>query len=479
MGIVILGLGPGDPGLLTREAWALLETAEEIYLRTAQHPTAEGLPHGLRLHSFDDLYETAETFDEAYEAIARRVLDLGKRPQGVLYAVPGHPWVGEATTRRILALAREEEVPVRIVEGISFLEPTFSALALDPLEGVQVVDALDLARQHHPQVVLERPLLVAQLYNRLVASDVKLTLMACYPDEHPVTLVRAAGTPQATVRQLPLYELDRQPDLDHLTSLLVPPLSSPGSVLALQEVVAHLRAPEGCPWDREQTHASLRPELLEETYEVLQAIDEGDTEKLREELGDLLLEVCLQLQIAADEGEFRPPEAVAGVVQKLVRRHPHVFGEVQVSGSGEVVRNWEETKRRERGDRGFADMLNGVPRTLPALAQCQSYQKRAARVGPALPTAEEVLAWLAREMGQVPQDASEARARYLARLLFGAVALAQAWGMDAESLLREGNEAFRRTFAGAARAVERGEARWEAIAWERLLPGGWPTARDD
>ena len=471
MHITILGLGPGDPGLLTREAWALLEAADEVYLRTARHPTVEGLPRGIRLHSFDDLYETAATFDEAYEAIAQRVLDLGRRPQGVLYAVPGHPWVGEATTRRILALAREAGLPVRIVEGLSFLEPTFSALALDPLEGVQVVDALDLARQHHPQVVLERPVLVGQLYSRLVASDVKLTLMACYPDEHPVALVRAAGTPQATVRQFPLYELDRQPDLDHLTCLLVPPLAGPGSVLALQEVVAHLRAPDGCPWDREQTHASLRPELLEEAYEVLQAIDEGDPEKLREELGDLLLEVCLQVQIAADEGEFRSPEVVAGVVQKLVRRHPHVFGEVEVSGSGEVVRNWEETKRRERGDRGFADMLNGVPRTLPALAQCQSYQKRAARVGPALPTAEEALAWLSREAGQRPQDAPEDRARYLARLLFGAVALAQAWGMDAESTLREANAAFRAAFARAAHAVEEGEAGWEAFPWEALLSG--------
>ncbi len=472
MGITILGLGPGDPGLLTREAWALLEAAEEVYLRTARHPTVEGLPQGLRLHSFDDLYETAATFDEAYEAIARRVLDLGQRPQGVLYAVPGHPWVGEATTRRIVALAREARVPVRIVEGLSFLEPTFSALALDPLEGVQVVDALDLARQHHPQVVLERPLLVGQLYSRMVASDVKLTLMACYPDEHPVAVVRAMGTPQATVRQIPLYELDRQPDLDHLTSLLVPPLEGPGSVLALQEVVAHLRAPEGCPWDREQTHASLRPEILEETYEVLQAIDEEDTGKLREELGDLLLEVCLQMQIAADEGEFRPPEVVAGVVQKLVRRHPHVFGEVQVSGSGEVIRNWEETKRRERGDRGFADMLNGVPKALPALAQCQSYQKRAARVGPALPSAEEALAWLAREVTQVPSDTPDGRAGYLARLLFGAVALAQAWGLDAESLLREANASFRRSFAEAARAVEQGEKGWEAVSWEQLVPGG-------
>jgi len=448
MSITILGLGPGDPAHLTREAWALLEEADEVCLRTARHPTVEGLPGHLRLHAFDHLYDLSETFDEVYDAIAREVVALGRRPEGVIYGVPGHPWVGEATTPRILALARGDGVPVRVVEGLSFLEPTFSALGLDPLEGLQVVDALDLARQHHPQLVLEQPVLVGQLYSRWLAGDVKLTLMA-----------------------LPLFELDRQMDLDHLTCLLVPPLDAPGSVLALQEVVARLRAPGGCPWDREQTHESLRPELLEETYEALQAIDEGDWGKLREELGDLLLEVALQVQVAADGGEFRWPEVVAGIVRKLIRRHPHVFGEVAVSGSGEVVRNWEESKRLERGDRGFADMLNGVPTTLPALAQCQSYQKRVARVGPAIPPAEEALARLREEAGRVPDVEPEARTAFLARVLFAAVALAQGWGLDAESVLREGNRAFGGAFARAAEAVEQGESAWEEFTWEGLLPG--------
>jgi len=471
MSITILGLGPGDPAHLTREAWALLEGADEVYLRTARHPTVEGLPGHQRLHAFDHLYDQSETFDEVYDAIAREVVALGQRPEGVIYGVPGHPWVGEATTPRILALAQEAGVPVRVVEGLSFLEPTFSALGLDPLEGFQVVDALDLARQHHPQLVLEQPALVGQLYSRWLAGDVKLTLMACYPDEHPVTLVRAAGTPAAETRQLPLFELDRQTDLDHLTCLLVPPLDVPGSVLALQEVVARLRAPGGCPWDREQTHESLRTELLEETYEALQAIDEGDWGELREELGDLLLEVALQVQVAADEGEFRSPEVVAGIVQKLIRRHPHVFGGVAVSDSGEVVRNWEESKRLERGDQGFADMLNGVPATLPALAQCQSYQKRVARVGPAVSPAEEALARLREEAGRGPNVEPEAQAAFLARVLFATVALAQGWGLDAESVLREGNRAFGGAFARAAKAVEQGESAWEEFTWEGFLPG--------
>ncbi|NLE76519.1 MAG: MazG family protein [Chloroflexi bacterium] len=470
MSITILGLGPGNPEHLTREAWALWEGATEVYLRTERHPTVAGLPAHLQVHSFDRLYEEMETFEAVYAAITERVLALGQRPQGVLYAVPGHPWVGEATTARIVAQAQVGGQAVRVVEGLSFLEPAWTALGLDPLSGLQLVDALDLARQHHPQVVLEQPVLVGQLYSRWLASEVKLTLMACYPDDHPVMLVQALSTPTAQVRSLPLYELDRQADLDHLSSLLVPPLGRPGSLLALQEVVAHLRAPEGCPWDREQTHRSLRPEMMEELYEALQALDEGDEEKLREELGDLLLEACLQMQIAADEGEFLPPEVVSGVVEKLVRRHPHVFGGEEVSGPGQVLRNWEESKRLERGDRGYADMLNGVPTALPALAQCQAYQKRVARVGPSVPLEGALALWLQGLVSAGPTDGPGQREAWLGQALFGLAGLAQRWGVDAESVLREANRAFAHEFHQAADAVERGEAQWSGVTWHGLLP---------
>ncbi len=329
-GIVLLGLGPGDPELLTRQAWDWLQAIPEIYVRTRQHPTVAGFPEGLKVISFDDLYDQNERFEAVYEQIVKQVLALGRRPQGVTYAVPGHPFVAEATCPEIARRAAEEGLPVRVIEGISFLEPTFTALAVDPFPQMALVDALDLARLHVPPFALNQPALVAQLYSRQVAADVKLTLNAFYPDEHPVQLVHAAGTPQQQVENLSLYEIDRSPSIGLLTALYVPPLAPDASLKSLVEIVAHLRAPEGCPWDREQTLQSLAPNLIEEAYEAIDALDSNDMEGVREELGDLMMVIMMLAQIASEEGDFNLVDASEGITRKLIYRHPHVFGEAQV-----------------------------------------------------------------------------------------------------------------------------------------------------
>ena len=463
--ITIVGLGPGTADLLTMETQRRLAAASEVYLRTKRHPTVTVLPDKLRIHSFDHLYQSLPTFEAVYEAIAAEVVRLGQRPKGVIYAVPGHPLVGEATTQRILALAAEKGATVKIVEGISFIGPTLSVLGLDPLDGLQIADAVVIAGQHHPHLAADRPVLLSQLYSREIASEVKLTLMNLYPDEHPITLVRAAGTPEATVRALPLYELDRQPDLDHLTSLYIPPLEAPSSYETLQDVVAHLRAPDGCPWDRKQTHESLRDGLLEETYEVLEAIDAGDADKLCEELGDLLLQVGLQTQIAVEEGEFMPGEVIAGIVTKLWRRHPHVFDDLAVADVDEVLRNWEAIKQRERDERGEADAkaagsaLNDVPRSLPTLARAQALSARAARFdyedGIALPPGlAECLAWLEKEM--LSRDAAGCK-EALGDLLLALVHLARRLEVDAESALRAEAASFVARFASWEKTTDRGD----------------------
>ncbi|MEA3459433.1 MAG: nucleoside triphosphate pyrophosphohydrolase, partial [Chloroflexota bacterium] len=421
-GITIIGLGSGDPKQLTLEAWQVLEEAEEIYLRTSRHPAASHLPKHLALHSFNRLCE-GKNPDEAYNEIAHRIVELGGRPQGVVYAVPGHPLV-DASTQRIMAMAEEKGLKVRIIRGMSFLESALTHLGLDPLDGLQVVDATKLAAQHYPHLDPNLPVLVARLRSRPLASSVKLTLMNLYPDEHLVTLVREAGTNEERVWTTPLCELGSQEGLDHSTSLYLPPLTTPGSLTSLQDVVARLRAPGGCPWDREQTHRSLRPELLEETYEVLEALDAGDVDKLCEELGDLLLEVVFHIQLAAEAGEFKLPQVIEGIVTKLKHRHPHVFGEVKVTGASEVLRHWEEIKREERGGKGSA--LDGVPRTLPALARAQDLQRRAARVGFDWPYVEGVLAKVAEEVQELKEAAGkEKQEEELGDLLFSLVNLAR------------------------------------------------------
>ena len=440
--ITIVGLGPGDPRFLTAEAQEVLASADEVYLRTRQHPVSTALPGHAVLHSFDALYESADSFEALYRAIADQVLALGARPQGVIYAVPGHPLIGESSVQLILGGALERGLTVRLVDGLSFVEPVLSALRLDPLAGLQLADALDLARQHSPRLDPDRPALIAQLYSREVASDVKLTLLNVYPTEHPVTLIRAAGTTEQSVREVPLHELDHD-RTDHLTSLFIPPLLRPGSLLSFQELIAHLRSPVGCPWDREQTHQSLRPHLLEETYEVLAALDMDDTEALKEELGDLLLQIVLHTQIAAECGEFTMPDVVAHIMEKLRRRHPHVFGEVVVDGTGEILRNWEAIKRAEKGAQRVASALEGVSPALPALARAQEIGARGARIGFDWPSLQSVWQKVEQELTHL-RDAlnTDAQAHELGDLLFTLVNLARWMRVDAESALREATTRF-------------------------------------
>ncbi len=456
MKITVVGLGPGDPGMLTRRAWDALRAAREVYLRTARHPTVAALPEGPTYHSFDDRYEAAADFAALYEEIAREVVALGRRPEGVVYAVPGHPLIGEATVARALGLAQEAGIPVEIVAGVSFVEPALTALRLDGLSGLQVLDAVEVAAMHHPPINPDAPALLAQLYNQTVASDVKLVLMNQYPDEHPVALIHAAGTDDERVERLPLYEIDRSPRLAHLTALYIAPLPQPGSFEAFQETIAHLRAPDGCPWDREQTHQSLRRNLLEETYEVLEAIDAENTDAMREEFGDLLLQVVLHSQIAVDEGEFKMADVIAAINDKIIRRHPHVWGDVQADNPEQVVVNWEQLKKRERQDKGnaHASLLDGIPKALPALDQSFRYQERAARVGFDWPEIAPVFDKVQEELAEVQAAATPvARAAEVGDLLFALVNWARWLGVEPESALREANARFYRRFRHIERAA--------------------------
>jgi len=449
-GITLLGLGPGDPRLLTREAWELLSTADEVYLRTRQHPVVNAIPSSVKIHSFDDLYENGDTFEEVYKAINQKVLELGRRSQGVIYAVPGHPFVAESTSPAIARLARSEGLELHIVEGLSFLEPTFSALGLDPYPRLTLFDALTLGEAHIPVLAPDSPILIAQIYSRLVASEVKSTLTAIYPDKHPVKLVHYAGTKEQIVEDLALFEIDRSPNIGLLSSLYVPSLGEGTSFEAFQEIVAHLRAPNGCPWDREQTHATLRKHLLEESYEVIEAIDAGDFTSMCEEFGDLLLQIMLNSQIASEEGEFTVNDVVKGIYDKIIRRHPHVFGDVKVTGVEGVLANWEKLKEGERKEEGKPEkgILDGVPAALPALSQAQEYQNRAARVGFDWNEIEGVLDKVREEIEEVKKAESDWElASEIGDLFFILVNLARWKKVDAESALRGTNIKFKKRFS--------------------------------
>jgi tetrapyrrole methylase family protein/MazG family protein len=469
-GITIVGLGPGGADLWTEAAREILTSAQEVWLRTTRHPGVEKLKARAHraeteqpitekaLHSFDAWYDEASDFASLYDRIAAHVVQLGARNQGVVYAVPGHPAVGEATIARIRSLAAAAGLPVIIIPGLSFIEPTLAVLGIDALDGLQIADADQLAIMHHPPLDPDRPALVAQLYNQRQAAYVKLTLMNAYPDDHPVSLVYAAHTDKERVVTCPLYELDRQPGIDHLTTLYLPPRSHPSGLPLFQETIAHLRAPDGCPWDREQTHQSLRPYLLEESHEVLVALDADDPEALVEELGDLLLQIVLHAQIGAETGEFRMADIIGKIDAKIRRRHPHVFSDVVVNGVDDVLANWEAIKRTERAEKAVDEpnaqessvaesALDGVPMAMPALARAQAISHKAVKVGFEWPNVDGVLEKLAEEAGEVvAAQTPEEREAEIGDLLFVIVNLARWLGVDAECALRATNARFTRRF---------------------------------
>jgi len=449
-GITLLGLGPGDPSKLTREAWDVLANAKEVWLRTNQHPTTTGFPATLKIHSFDELYENGDSFEDVYSAIVEKVLELGQAPEGVIYAVPGDPFVAEATCPEIGRRAHAQGLPLKIVSGISFLEPVFAALGLDPYPNLVLMDALELSQEHIPPFPPDMPVLVAQIYSRLVAAEVKMTLNTVFPDEHPVCLVHSAGTVYETVEHIPLFEIDRSESIGLLTVLYVPPLGEGTSFEAFQEIVAHLRAPDGCPWDREQTHDSLRTHLMGEAYEALAAMDSGDPLKMAEEFGDLLLQIVLNTQIASEDEEFSMADVLKGIYEKIIRRHPHVFGDVNLNGVQGVLINWEKLKADERAQSNEPEkgLLDGVPLALPALSQAQEYQERAAHVGFDWKEVGGVLDKIAEEIQEVREVTNEEELiNELGDLFFSLVNLARWKKVDAESALRGTNIRFKKRFA--------------------------------
>lgn len=465
--ITLLGLGPGNWNDVTIQAHAMLIRADRegipVYMRTLVHPTIEPLQRelpNLPLQSFDEVYNESENWEQLYQNITNTLCDRAAH-QSLIYAVPGHPLVGEYTVQLLLTRARERSLSTQIVAGLSFLEPVCAALSLDPLTlGAQIMDATALGSLSHEEVagrlLPTTPLLVMQVYNRRVASAIKLALGECYPDDWPVRLVRAAGVTQdEMVIEMPLYQLDRQNLANHLCTLYVPPLQEM-QALRLPETLRYItmrlrREPDGCPWDRQHTHQSLIRYVIEEAYEVVEAIEERDTEHLAEELGDLLLQVYLHAEIARQAGSFALGDVFEQINAKLIRRHPHVFGSLGVQDASEVAQNWEAMKRQEKKDAGKPleqpGALAGVQRALPALLQAQEYQKRAAQTGFEFSSLQEVLEKLNEELSELHAAVTpEEQQDEMGDVLFIVAKVARMLHIDAEEALRQANRKFQRRF---------------------------------
>jgi tetrapyrrole methylase family protein/MazG family protein len=427
-----------------------LRAATLLILRTEVHPAAHELRSaGISFETFDHLYQSADSFDALYDEICDRVLQCA-REGDVSYAVPGHPLVAEESVRRLLIRAREAGVAIRIAGSSSFIEPVLVALQLTLDDGLTLLDALSL--DHIPPRT-ETGLLLYQVCDAQAAANVKLALLEYYPPEFEVQVVRSAGDAERQqVEIVPLHRLDRT-HVDHLTSVYVPPLPAEmrqKSFSDLVTVMARLRGEGGCPWDREQDHMTLRRYMIEECYEAIEAIDAGDMEALEEELGDVLLQVVFHAQLEAETGAFTIDDVIQRIVEKLIRRHPHVFGDLNVEDSAEVLRNWEKIKKSEKGDDWRQSVLDGVPAQLPALMRALEISKRAVKFGFEWERMEDVLAKLEEEVCELKdalsRNDSNATADEIGDLLFTIVNVARWRKIDPEDALRNMLKRFTRRF---------------------------------
>lgn len=404
--LTIIGLGPGSKEYLTMDAYDVLLDSDLVYVRTMKHPVINYLvSKNVKFESYDHKYEAADKFEEVYDSIVEDVL-LKLESGDVVYAVPGNPFVAESTVEKLIEQTKEMDVELSIVHGTSFIDAIVTTLRLDPVYGLKIVDGLKI-EESVPDVTSDA--LIIQVYNQSVASNVKIELMKYYDDEQEVIVVRGAGIKEEEViKHVPLYELDRLDILDHLTSVYIKRVDEEKRnkffMKDLMNVMKKLRSVDGCPWDREQTHESLRRYVIEEAYEVIEAIEEGDLWGLEEELGDLLLQIALHSEIASENGYFDMNDVITGVHDKMIRRHPHVFSDVDVKDTDEVLTNWEDIKNEEKSDDTVSGALERISKSFPPLLRAEKIQQKMAKVGFDWPDISGVFSKLEEEILELKEE---------------------------------------------------------------------------
>ncbi len=353
MKIHIVGLGPGSIDQISLKAYRLLTTEENsripVYIRTSQHPVIPMLEkEGMKAKYLDDFYGPDDSFEQVYQSIAQYITQQAEIHGEIIYAVPGHPYVAETTVSKLESLAAEKDIEIDVYPSMSFIDAVFASVKRDPSDGFCLLDAFSVDSY---QLDVLKDLIVTQMYEYMIASSVKVKLLEVYDDEHEVFLVKNAGIKNSEqIKKCALYEIDKGIwEFDHLTTLYIPAAESKKfkTIDDLSNIIKTLRGPDGCPWDKKQTHLSIRDLMLEEAQEVAEAIDNDDTENLIEELGDVLLHIMFHCELGAEEGYFNFNDVTDAICKKLVFRHPHVFSDAQVEEK-DLPEMWEKLKKIEK-----------------------------------------------------------------------------------------------------------------------------------
>lgn len=449
--MVVVGLGLGGKDGIPMGAWEAMRAAGTLMLRTEKHPAAGWLrEQGIHFHTYDALSDD--------QAIAEDLLRRMREGEGIVYAVPGHPFV-EKTVKLLQERCAAEGVRLKWIGSESFLDRAVAVFGFDPSDGFQLVavDALN-ARRLQPHYHL----LITQVSDRRAASAVKRALMELYPGDFLVAAAHALGTDaEERIERVPLHALDTLEGYGASSVVYVPAADRDEvhyrTFEKLHEIVSVLRSPEGCPWDREQTHRSLRKYFIEEVFEAVETIDNEDIDAMREELGDVLLQIMLHSQIEEEQGRFSVYDVIAGLSEKLVRRHPHVFGEVQAETAEDVKATWAAVKAQEKASQGIEpsrSILDGIPSTLPALMRSVELQKKAAKVGFDWEEPGQIAEKIREELQEFLEvlensEGDERKERMLDEmgdLLFAVVNLARFLKLDPDEALARTNRKFMRRF---------------------------------
>ena len=459
--ITVVSLGPGPREYLTLGALSALEKAKKIILRTGECDAAVYLREkGLSFDTMDDLHEACEDFDELIQAAAERLLALAEECD-ICYAVLD---AGADETVRAL----EKRAPVELLAGVSLSAP-FLAAAPQPKIETQTASSLEITGTQNPLLILE-------LDSRMLAGDCKLQALKWYDPDQPVLFFPPSGKPGRRYIQLSLAELDRQPRYDHTCAALLPALSlrerKRFDFYDLVRVMALLRGENGCPWDREQTHESLRKYLIEEAYETAAAIDEEDWPHVADELGDVLLQVVFQADIAQQYGTFELSDITTDICRKMISRHRHIFGGDHCETAGDVLKNWEKIKREERGFQTQSQALQDVSRGLPPLMRAGKVQKKARDVGFDWDDPRDALSKVREEADEVQEALGEGNAKHLQEelgdLFFACVNVSRLCGVEAETALQQATEKFISRFTAMENAILRDGKQLEGLTLSEM-----------
>ena len=447
--ISIVGLGPGDYSLISQGALDVLCSSPNVYLRTKKHPTVDQLQQKIEYTALDYFYENEENFEEVYNKISEFIIEKGKDEE-LVYAVPGHPRVAEKTVGIIEDLAKKNNIELEIIPSMSFVDAMYNYLGIDPAEGFKLLDAFELEESY---IDINTNTIITQVYDSFIASNVKLKLMEYYDDEQEVCIVNGAGIKELESKTyVKLYEMDRHVDLySYLTSLYIPKSTKKlyNTVHDLQKIMKQLRGPSGCEWDKKQTHESLKKYLIEEAYEVNQAIDNDDIDELIEELGDVLLQVIFHCEIGEEEGYFNLGDVSSSICNKLIHRHPHVFKNIDID-MNKFDKTWEELKKEEKGEETVTESLTRIPQHLPALIKAEKIQHKAALVGFDWDNIDDVYKKIEEEYKELLDECKSRNIKYikeeLGDLLFSIVNLARFLKIDPEESLNLTNNKFIKRF---------------------------------